>query len=197
MNRLTTHRWLATIATITALLLTAPAALAAPHSFKIDPTHTFIQFRISHLGFSILNGRFNEVKGHFGYDQVEPKNSYVQMEVNTASVDSNHAERDKHLRGDDFLDVEKFPKATFVSTYFDEEGMSGTLKGDLTLHGVTKNVEFYVQRIGGGKDPWGGVRQGFKGQASIQLKDFGIDYDLGPASETLYLDVYVEGVRTY
>ena len=188
------HRWLTTFALALLLALTAPAVLAT-QTYKIDPTHTFIQFRISHLGFSILNGRFNEVKGHFGYDNMEPKRSHISMEVNTASVDTNHAERDKHLRGKDFLDVEKYPKATFISISFHEDGKSGTLFGDLTLHGVTKRVEFYVQRIGGGKDPWGGHRMGFKGQASIKLKDFGIERDLGPASETLYLDAYIEGVR--
>ena len=188
------HRWLATFAIALSLVLTAPAALAT-QTYKIDPTHTFIQFRISHLGFSILNGRFNEVKGHFDYDGVESERSYVSMEVNTASIDTNHAERDKHLRGKDFLDVEKYPKATFISTSFHEDGKSATLKGDLTLHGTTRNIEFYVQRIGGGKDPWGGHRLGFKGQASIKLKDFGIERDLGPASEILYLDAYIEGIR--
>jgi polyisoprenoid-binding protein YceI len=196
MKSPTRHRWLTTFALVLLLALTAPAALAT-HTFKIDPTHTFIQFRISHLGFSILNGRFNEIEGHFGYDEVQPENSYVKMEVNTASVDTNHAERDKHLRGKDFLDVEKYPKAVFDSISFEEEGKTGTLLGDLTLHGVTKRVEFYVQRIGGGEDPWGGHRQGFKGQASFKLKDFGIERDLGPASEILYLDVYIEGIRTY
>lgn len=197
MKIFTRSRWLSIFTITAALMLSAPVVLAAPHTFKIDPTHTFIQFRISHLGFSILNGRFNEVKGHFGYDEIEPENSYTRMDVTTASIDTNHAERDKHLRGEDFLDVEKFPTATFVSISFDEDGKSGTLKGDLTLHGVTKQVEFYVQRLGGGEDPWGGHRQGFKAQATIPLKDFGIDYDLGPESETLYLDAFVEGVRTY
>jgi polyisoprenoid-binding protein YceI len=192
----TRSRWLTTLAVTLLLALTAPAALAT-HTFKIDPTHTFVQFRISHLGFSILNGRFNEVTGHFGYDEVQPENSYISMEVNTASVDTNHAERDKHLRNEDFLNVKEFPTATFNSTSFEEEGKTGTLMGELTLHGVKKSVEIYVQRLGGGKDPWGGVRQGFKGQTSIELKDFGINYDLGPASETLYLDIYIEGIRTY
>ena len=196
MKSPTRHHWLTTFTVALLLALTAPAVLAT-HSFKIDPGHTFIQFRISHLGFSILNGRFNEMTGHFGYDEVQPEKSYVHMEVNTASIDTNHAERDKHLRNEDFLNVKEFPTATFDSTHFEEDGKTGTLIGDLTLHGVTRSVEFYVQRIGGGEDPWGGVRQGFKGQASFKLKDFGIDHDLGPASETLHLDVYIEGIRTY
>jgi polyisoprenoid-binding protein YceI len=196
MKRLTHSRWLTSFAIALLLVLAAPAAMAT-HTFKIDPTHTFIQFRISHLGFSILNGRFNTIEGHFGYDEVQPENSYILMKVDTASIDTNHAERDKHLRGEDFLNVEKFPTATFTSISFEEEGKTGTLHGDLELHGITKRIEVYVQRLGGGEDPWGGVRQGFKGQTTIKLKDFGIERDLGPASETLHLDIYIEGKRTY
>ena len=188
-------RWLSALTAALLLSLTAPAALA--QNFKIDPTHTFVQFRISHLGFSILNGRFNEVKGHFYYDKVEPEKSFIQMEVNTASVDTNHAERDKHLRNKDFLDVEKYPTAIFNSVSFEEEGKTGTLIGELNLHGVTKSIEIYVQRLGAGEDPWGGYRMGFKGQTTLRLKDFGIDYNLGPASEELHLDVYIEGIRSY
>lgn len=196
MKSPTRHRWLTAFTVTLLLALTAPAALAFD-TFKIDPGHTFVQFRISHLGFSILNGRFNEVKGHFGYDKVEPEKSFISMEVNTASIDTNHAERDKHLRNEDFLNVKEFPTATFLSTSFYEDGKTGTLKGDLTLHGITRNIEVYVQQIGSGEDPWGGFRQGFKGQASIKLKDFGIDHKLGPASENLHLDIYIEGIRSY
>ena len=188
-------RWFSALIAILLLSLVAPAALA--QNFKIDPTHTFVQFRISHLGFSILNGRFNEVKGHFYYDKVESEKSFIKMEVNTASVDTNHAERDKHLRNKDFLDVEKYPIATFNSVSFDEQGKSGILTGELNLHGVTKTVEIYVQRLGAGEDPWGGYRMGFKGQTTLRLKDFGINYNLGPASEELHLDVYIEGIRSY
>ena len=177
------------------LALMAPATWA--DNFKIDPTHTFVQFRISHLGFSILNGRFNDVSGDFFYDKVDPAKSFVKMEVKTGSVDSNHAERDKHLRGEDFLDAAKFPTISFSSISFEEEGKTGTLIGELTLHGVTKRIELYVQRLGEGKDPWGGYRLGFKAQGSLKLKDFGINHNLGPASEELRLDLYIEGIRAY
>ncbi len=183
---------------IAMLCLLSPATQAETAAdYKIDPTHTFVQFRISHLGFSILNGRFNETEGHFFYDPGQADKSFINMKVNTASVDTNHAERDKHLRGDDFLEVEKFPVAEFSTTSYEEEGKTGTLAGNLTLHGVTKPIEIYVQHIGAGNDPWGGYRRGLKGQTSIQLKDFGIDYNLGPASEVMYLDIYVEGIRNY
>lgn len=165
--------------------------------YKIDTAgaHAFIQFKIKHLGYSWLYGRFDEFSGRFNYDADKPEASSVNVEINTASLNSNHAERDKHLRGKDFLNVDKYPKATFVSTSFTPKGDGkAELKGELTLHGVTKEISIDVTEIGGGKDPWGGYRQGFHGTTEFALKDFGIDYDLGPASRTVQLILDVEGI---
>ncbi|MAY39209.1 MULTISPECIES: YceI family protein [Spongiibacter] len=165
--------------------------------YKIDTAgaHAFIQFKIKHLGYSWLYGRFDEFSGRFNYDADKPEASSVNVEINTASLNSNHAERDKHLRGKDFLNVDKYPKATFVSTSFTPKGDGkAELKGKLTLHGVTKEISIDVTEIGGGKDPWGGYRQGFHGTTEFALKDFGIDYDLGPASRTVQLILDVEGI---
>ncbi len=141
-------------------------------------------------------GRFNDFDGSFSYDEKDKAASKIAVTVNTKSVDSNHAERDKHLRGKDFLDVEKFPEAKFVSTSYIEgsEGMA-VLKGNLTLHGVTKEVELDVAKIGAGKDPWGGYRRGFEGTVRIALKDYSITKDLGPASAELDLIISFEGIK--
>ena len=126
----------------------------------------------------------------------EPSKSYTEVTINMASIDSNHAERDKHLRGEEFLDVERYPEARFVSTSFEEHGDGkASLKGDLTLRGVTRPVTIAVEAIGHGPDPWGGYRRGFQGSTTLALKDFGIDYDLGPASTTVELILSVEGIR--
>lgn len=165
--------------------------------YKIDTAgaHAFIQFKIKHLGYSWLYGRFDDFSGRFNYDPEKPEDSSVKVEINTASLNSNHAERDKHLRGKDFLNVDKYPKATFVSTSFTPKGDGkAELKGELTLHGVTKEISIDVTEIGGGKDPWGGYRQGFHGTTEFALKDFGIDYDLGPASRTVEMILDVEGI---
>ena len=139
--------------------------------------------------------RFNDFEGRFNYDPAKPEASTVDVTIKTASIDSNHAERDKHLRGKDFLAVDKYPTATFKSTSFKALGDGkAELKGTLTLHGVSKPVTIAVTEIGGGKDPWGGVRQGFHGTTEIALKDFGIDYDLGPASQIVELTLDVEGI---
>jgi polyisoprenoid-binding protein YceI len=92
--------------------------------------------------------------------------------------------------------VDEYPEARFVSTSFEPtDGEKAMLVGDLTLHGVTKPVTIDVEKIGSGTDPWGGYRVGFEGTTEIALKDFGIDYDLGPASANVELTLSVEGIR--
>jgi polyisoprenoid-binding protein YceI len=158
--------------------------------------HASIQFKISHLGYSWLWGRFNDFNGDFTYDKNNPAASKIEVTINTASIDSNHAERDKHLRGDEFLHVEKFPQSKFVSTSFvmNDDG-TGKLKGDFTLRGVTKPITIAVKYIGEGDDPWGGYRTGFEGTTRIALADYGILKNLGPASKELDLILSIEGVR--
>ncbi len=181
---------------LTAALVTSGNIFADDYVVDKEGAHASIQFKISHLGYSWLWGRFNDFDGTFSYDEKDKSASKVSVTVNTKSVDSNHAERDKHLRGKDFLDVEKFPEAKFVSTSF-TEGSEGkaVLKGNLTLHGVTKEVALDIAQVGAGKDPWGGYRRGFEGQVRIALKDYGITKDLGPASAELDLIISLEGIK--
>ncbi len=158
--------------------------------------HASIQFKISHLGYSWLWGRFNDFNGSFSYDKNKPEDSKVEVTINTRSVDSNHAERDKHLRGKDLLNVDKYPTARFISSSFVQKNDgTGQLKGDFTLHGITKPITIETQYIGAGKDPWGGYRIGFEGTTRIALSDFGILKNLGPASKELELIFAIEGVR--
>ncbi|MCP5416000.1 MAG: YceI family protein [Chromatiaceae bacterium] len=184
-------------AIFTALVLIA-ANPATAEEYQIDTkgAHASIKFKISHLGYSWLYGSFNTFKGGFSYDENNPSAASASVEIDTASVDSNHAERDKHLRSGDFLDVDKFPTASFVSTSFEnQEGGNGILNGDLTLHGVTRPISIAVTHIGAGKDPWGGYRRGFSGSTKLLLTDFGITKNLGPASAQVELILDVEGIR--
>lgn len=178
------------------MLLTTPA-LAAKYTIDTEGMHAFIQFRIKHLGYSWLYGRFNEFSGEFEYDSKAPEKSSVAVDIDVASIDTNHAKRDKHLRSDDFLDVKKFPKARFVSTeYIRHSPVTATVKGDLTLHGVTKPISMDIQRVGMGPDPWGGFRVGFEGRAEIQPSDWGIDMSaLGKDAQTMEILLTAEGVR--
>jgi len=171
-------------------------ANAADYVIDTKDDHAFIQFRIQHLGYSWLYGRFNEFSGSFSYDEDNPEKAKVKVTIDTNSIDTNHAERDKHLRSKDFFDVEKYPEAKFVSTAYKPLGNGkAKLTGDLTLHGVTRPVTIDVEQIGAGPDPWGGYRRGFLGTTTIKLADFGIDYNLGPASTTAQVTLSIEGVR--
>ncbi|MBI42900.1 YceI family protein [Marinobacter lutaoensis] len=189
--------WLASA--VSAALLAGPVQAddgSGTYAFDSQGRHQFIMFKISHLGYSWLYGRFNEFDGQFVYDAANPENSQVSVTIDTSSVDTNHAERDKHLRSEDFLYVDEFPKATFKSKRIevDDEG-EADIVGDLTLRGVTREVTLEAEMIGHGKDPWGGYRMGFEAEAELRLKDFGIPMDLGPASDTVEIIISVEGVR--
>jgi len=178
------------------LMAFTSTANAADYVIDTDKAHAFIQFKIKHLGYSWLLGRFNTFDGEFSYDEKNPSAAKIMVNIDPASIDSNHAERDKHLRGKDFLDVSKYPKSSFVSKSFKEEDNgNATLTGDFTLHGVTKEITIEVNHIGHGNDPWGGYRRGFEGKTSFALKDFGIDYNLGPASKEVELFLSIEGIR--
>lgn len=172
--------------------------LSMADEYLIDTkgAHAFIQFRINHLGYSWLLGRFNNFSGSFRYDEKNPAASTVNVVIKTDSIDSNHAERDKHLRGEDFLNVAKYPEARFISTSFKDSG-DGTaiLTGNLTLHGMTRSITIDVKHIGHGPDPWGGYRRGFEGTTTLKLADYNITYNLGPASREVELFLSIEGVR--
>ena len=177
-----------------ALALAGTAGQAA--DYRIDSGHSFVQFKISHIGVSWMIGTFEEVSGSFTFDSdAGPEAQSISVEIETASVDTNHAERDKHLRSADFLNVDEFPTATFVSTGYEGDAEGGTMTGDLTLHGVTREIAIAVSKVGEGKDPWGGYRAGFEGSVSLTRNDFGMGYNLGPAAETMELLLFIEGIR--
>jgi len=188
-------RRLVALAMVAALSLPGLAA-AADYVIDTEGGHAFIQFRIPHLGYSWLYGRFDDFAGEFTYDEDDPAASEVAVVIQTASIDSNHAERDKHLRDEDFLAVDDYPEARFQSTSFTEHGDgTATLVGDLRLRGITKPITIDVEHIGHGPDPWGGYRRGFQGRTRFALKDFGIERDLGPASRDVEMILSIEGVR--
>ncbi len=177
------------------LLFTTGSAIAADYKIDKEGQHAFVNFRIQHLGYSWLYGTFKDFDGTFHFDDKNPAADNVRVTINTGSVDTNHAERDKHLRSAEFLNVAKFPQATFSSTEVKKEGEKLDITGDLTLNGVTKPVTLEAKLVGQGDDPWGGKRAGFEATGKIQLKDFNITTDLGPASQAVELIISVEGIQ--
>ena len=177
------------------LMMTLPAG-ADNYVIDTEKAHAFIQFRIQHLGFSWVYGRFNDFKGSFEFDEANPKEAEVNVTINVASIDTNHAERDKHLRSPDFFEVKKYPGAKFVSTGYTPMGEGkGRLDGKLTIRGVTQPVSLNVIHVGAGDDPWGGYRRGFHATTTITMADFGIPYNLGPSAREVELMLSIEGIR--
>jgi len=176
-------------------LLSAGQAMAADYTIDKEQQHAFVDFKISHLGYSFIHGTFKDWSGTFSFDAAKPEASKINVDLKTASLFTNHAERDKHISSKDFLDVAKYPDAKFVSTAVKSTGeKTADVTGDLTLHGVTKPIAIKATFNGEGKDPWGGYRAGFNGTSTLNLNDFGIKGP-GPTSQTLDLDISFEGVQ--
>ncbi|ACT06462.1 YceI family protein [Dickeya chrysanthemi Ech1591] len=180
---------------IASLFTWAGVASAADYKIDKEGQHAFVQFRIKHLGYSWLYGTFKDFDGAFTFDENNPSADKVSVTINTNSVDTNHAERDKHIRGAEFLNATKYPQATFTSTAVKKEGDELKITGDLTLNGVTKPLTLDAKPVGQGNDPWGNYRAGFEAEGKLKLKDFNITTDLGPASQEVELIISIEGIR--
>ncbi|TFH88206.1 YceI family protein [Billgrantia azerbaijanica] len=187
---------LATVLSV-ATLGVAAQSQAADYVIDTEGQHAFVQFKISHLGFSRIIGSFESFDGAFHYDPNDLEASRVNMEIDVSSLNTNHAERDKHFLSDDFLDAGEYPTATFTSTGFEPTGEGeGVVTGKLSLHGETREIEMPVTLMGEGEDPWGGYRAGFEGRTTLALADFGIDMSQFPeAMRDVELYVTFEGVR--
>lgn len=171
-------------------------AQAAEYVIDTEGAHASVNFKASHLGYSFIIGRFDKFEGTFNYDKENVANNSATVTIDTSSVNSGHAERDKHLRSADFLNTGKFKEAKFVSTEFKQtENDEGLLTGNLTLNGVTKPVVLEVEMIGAGSDPWGGERAGFEAEGEISMKEFGINHKFGDQADKVKLEIIVEGIK--
>jgi polyisoprenoid-binding protein YceI len=147
-------------------------------AWEIDASHSQATFAIKHLMISTVKGHFNVLSGKLHIDEQNPDNSWVEAQVEAASIDTRDANRDGHLRSPDFFDVEKYPLITFKSTKVEHEGGEEyKVLGELTIHGVTKPVAFKAEYTGQGKDPWGGTRAGLTASGKIDRRDFGLTFN--------------------
>jgi len=154
----------------------APAGTVT--TWSVDPSHSHVEFAVKHLMISTVKGRFGVVRGTVRIDETDPVQGLAEIEIDADSIDTGQAQRDAHLRSADFFDVERFPKLIFRSTRIADVSDGGfTLTGDLTIHGVTREVSLDVTREGRGKDPWGGERSGFSATAKIKRSDFGLTWN--------------------
>jgi polyisoprenoid-binding protein YceI len=147
-------------------------------TWNIDPAHTHAEFAVRHLMISTVKGRFGTLTGAVTGDDATPSSLKVNATIDVASIDTRVADRDTHLKSPDFFDVQKFPSITFASKRI-TGAITGDFQivGDLTIHGVTKEVTLDVTAEGRGKDPWGGERAGFSAQTKIDRREFGLGWN--------------------
>jgi len=149
----------------------------AQQTWNIDSAHSSVGFVVRHMVFTKVRGAFKTFTSNLTVDDENPGASKVSVEIDVASVDTGEEKRDAHLRSPDFFDVEKFPKMTFSSKKVEGKSEHFQVVGDLTLHGVTREVTLEVDREGAGKDPWGNQRVGFSATAQINRGDFGLKWN--------------------
>ncbi|GAB2762760.1 YceI family protein [Sinomonas soli] len=146
--------------------------------WRIDPAHTRLGFSTRHAMVTKVRGAFNDVDGVINVDADEPTNSSVSVTIKVASIDTRNAQRDEHLRTNDFFDAPHYPEITFVSKRIDQvEESSFIVNGDLTIRGVTKEIAVPIEFIGIETDPFGNMRAGFEGSRRIDRKDFGVNWN--------------------
>jgi len=156
-----------------ALSLLAALPVSA-ETYTIDAGHSEVGFKIRHL-VSNVRGRFNEFSGTINMDPKNIQNSSVDFRIKAESIDTNQANRDKHLRAEDFFHVEKYPEITFKSDSVKPAGKDKyNVTGTLTMRGVSKKVTLPVTYTGEVKDPWGNVKAGFETSTTLNRKDYGI-----------------------
>jgi len=157
--------------------LTAPET--AVSTWKIDPAHSVAEFKVKHMMISNVKGRFTGVSGALYLDENNVANSRVEASIDAGSISTGDAQRDGHLKSADFFDVEQYPTLTFRSTRVVPAG-EGELKaaGELTIHGVTREVTFAVEGpTAPAKDPWGNTRVAVSATTKINRKDFGLTWN--------------------
>jgi len=142
--------------------------------WDIDVSHSAIHFWVRHMIISKVHGRFARWSGAIELDQQDLTRSSVDVRIDTASIDTQVGDRDTHLRSADFLDVAKYPEMTFRSKRIEKVGDGYRVVGDLSLHGVVREVTLEAEFAGVGKDPWGNQRAGFSAKASLDRRDFGL-----------------------
>jgi polyisoprenoid-binding protein YceI len=157
--------------------MTAPATTTT--TWKLDPVHSVAEFKVKHMMISNVKGQFAGISGTLTLDESDVTQARVEASIDAASVNTRDAQRDGHLKSADFFDVEKFPALTFQSTSVRRmAGEELAVTGDLTIHGVTRQVVFSAEgSLAGSKDPWGNSRVGLSAVTRINRKDFGLTWN--------------------
>ena len=181
---------------LTVVVLIASAAAQAG-TWQIDPNHSSAQFSVRHLGVSTVRGAFTKVSGSAQVDPSDPTKDSLNATIQAASVDTRVEMRDNDLRSPNFLDVQKYPTITFQSKQVKSGGSAKLqIAGDLTIHGVTKEVTLDVDGPSAPiKDPWGNQRIGASASTKINRKDFGVNGASGVVGDDINITIDVELIQ--
>jgi polyisoprenoid-binding protein YceI len=146
--------------------------------YNLDPSHSRIGFQARHAMVTKVRGAFNDFEGSLRIDAQDPTKSSAKVTIQAASIDTRNADRDAHLKGNDFFAMDEYPEITFVSTAAEKvDDANYRLTGDLTIKGVTKPVTVDFEFTGAANDPWGNLRIGFEGAVTINRKDWGVSWN--------------------
>jgi polyisoprenoid-binding protein YceI len=180
---------------------TVPSTLTG--SYTIDPTHSRIGFVARHAMVTKVRGSFNEFAGTGFLDVEDPSNTRLELTIQAASIDTRNADRDAHLRSNDFFDMDTYPEIRFVSTATDNvDGDHFRVTGDLTIKGVTNAVTVDFEYTGAAVDPYGNQRIGFEGSTTVNRKDWGVSWNAALETggvlvgEKVVLEFEVSAIRT-
>lgn len=178
----------------------SPATLTG--TYAIDPAHSRVGFVARHAMVTKVRGSFNEFEGSGYFDAADPRASHLEITIKAASIDTRNADRDAHLRSNDFFAMDEYPEIRFVSSAVEQVGPSRyAVTGDLTIKAVTKPVTFEVELSGPALDPWGNRRIGLEGSTTVNRKDWGVSWNAALeaggvlVSENVTLEIEVAAVR--
>jgi polyisoprenoid-binding protein YceI len=181
--------------------ITVPASLTG--TYAIDPAHSRIGFVARHAMVTKVRGSFNEFEGTGHFDAEDPAKSHLQLTIKAASIDTRNGDRDAHLRSNDFFDMAQYPEITFSSTSVEQvDADNYRVIGDLTIKGVTKPVTVDFVYTGAAVDPFGNHRIGLEGKATVNRKDWGVNWNAALeaggvlVSEKVALEFEVSAIRT-
>jgi polyisoprenoid-binding protein YceI len=179
-------------------LLQAGAAHAQERTrFDIDPDHSTVQFEVDHLSLSRGYGRFDKVNGYV-IEDADPAHMQVVVEIDPSSINSGFQKRDDHLKSPDFLNVKQFRDLSFKSKKVEKlDQKKFRITGDMKMHGVTKEIAVVAEKLGEGKDPWGGTRSGYKARWDLKRSDYGMNFLLegGALGDKIDVVVLLETVK--
>ena len=162
---------------LASVLISKNSGAIAAEIYQVDAAHSSFNFSVKHLTVSTVTGQFTDFNGTIQYDPADPNSFLADVVIKATSVDTRQEQRDKHLKGADFFDVEKYPAITFKSKNLTGSGTNYTITGDLTMHGVTKDISIPVTISGPVKSPFGSKVIGLSGEATLNRQDFGISWN--------------------